>query len=37
MVEPAGGKVVRAEPAQAPLATVEDPDGHTVELTQASS
>jgi catechol 2,3-dioxygenase-like lactoylglutathione lyase family enzyme len=37
VVERAGGKVVRAEPAQAPLAIVEDPDGHTVELMQPSS
>jgi predicted enzyme related to lactoylglutathione lyase len=37
VVERAGGKVVRAESAQAPLAIVEDPDGHTIELMQSSS
>jgi catechol 2,3-dioxygenase-like lactoylglutathione lyase family enzyme len=36
VVERAGGKVVRAEAAQIPSAVVEDPDGHTIELTQPS-
>jgi catechol 2,3-dioxygenase-like lactoylglutathione lyase family enzyme len=36
-VERVGGKVVRTEAAQTPSAIVEDPDGHTIELTQTSS
>lgn len=35
-VERAGGRVVRTELVQTPSAIVEDPDGHTIELTQAS-
>jgi catechol 2,3-dioxygenase-like lactoylglutathione lyase family enzyme len=35
-VERVGGRVVRTEGAQPPSAIVEDPDGHTIELTQPS-
>jgi catechol 2,3-dioxygenase-like lactoylglutathione lyase family enzyme len=36
-VERVGGRVVRTEATQPPSAIVEDPDGHTIELTQALS
>jgi catechol 2,3-dioxygenase-like lactoylglutathione lyase family enzyme len=35
-VERIGGRVVRTEATQTPSAIVEDPDGHTIELTLGS-
>jgi catechol 2,3-dioxygenase-like lactoylglutathione lyase family enzyme len=35
-VERVGGRVVPAEPRRTPCAVVRDPDGHTIELTEAS-
>jgi catechol 2,3-dioxygenase-like lactoylglutathione lyase family enzyme len=37
LIERTGGKVVRAEPAPDASAIVEDPDGHTIELSQPPS
>jgi catechol 2,3-dioxygenase-like lactoylglutathione lyase family enzyme len=36
-VERVGVRVVRTEAARTPSAIVRDPDGHTIELTQASA
>jgi catechol 2,3-dioxygenase-like lactoylglutathione lyase family enzyme len=35
-LERVGGRVVRTGATQTPSAIVEDPDGHTIELTQAT-